>query len=332
MTPRSTQILRPTPANLDRLARELQRGGIVGVPTETVYGLAANALSAGACRKIFRAKGRPATDPLIVHIAHRRQLAEICDVNPAAERLMRAFWPGPLTLVLPKNPGIPDVVTSGRPSVAVRMPAHRVFRTLLHRTGLPLAAPSANPFGYVSPTTAAHVVDGLKGKVGFVLDGGPCRIGLESTIIDVRDPAHPVLLRPGAITAAMLSRVLGVKVTRPGATKPAASAPRGQLAPGMLLQHYSPHTPVTLHSRIDFAPAAGEVALLLRARPRGRRNAQVFCLSPSGSLAQMAKRLFAQLRTLDQGGYRRIHVELARGHGLADAINDRLRRAAAKRG
>jgi L-threonylcarbamoyladenylate synthase len=331
MTPRSTRILRPTPANLDRLANVLQRGGIVGVPTETVYGLAANALNATACRKIFRAKGRPATDPLIVHVAHRKQLAELCTVNLAAERLVRAFWPGPLTLVLPKLANVPDVVTSGRPSVAVRMPAHRVFRRLLRRTGLPLAAPSANPFGYVSPTTAAHVVDGLNGKVGFVLDGGPSRIGLESTIVDVRDPAHPVLLRPGAITAAMLSRVLGVKVTRPTAHATAADSRKGQLAPGMLLQHYSPHTPVTLHERIDFTPAPGEAALLLRTRPRGRRNPQVSCLSPSGNIAQMAKRLFAQLRAFDQGGYRHIHVELARGHGLAEAINDRLRRAAAKR-
>jgi L-threonylcarbamoyladenylate synthase len=331
MTPRATRILRPTPANLNRLARVLQRGGIVGVPTETVYGLAANALSAPACRKIFQAKGRPATDPLIVHVAHRRQLAELCDVNPAAERLMRAFWPGPLTLVLPKHATVPDVVTSGRPSVAVRMPAHRVFRTLLRRTGLPLAAPSANPFGYVSPTTAAHVVDGLNGKVGFVLDGGASRIGLESTIVDVRDPAHPVLLRPGAITAAMLSRVLGVKVKRPAAQAAASASRKGQLAPGMLLQHYSPHTPVTLYERIDFTPAPGEAALLLRARPRGRSHSRIFCLSPSGNLAQMAKRLFAQLRTLDHGGYRHIHVELARGHGIAEAINDRLRRAAAKR-
>lgn len=330
MTLRSTQILPSTPANLQRLAGVLKQGGIVGVPTETVYGLAANALSAPACRKIFRAKGRPATDPLIVHVANRSQLEQLCTVNPAAERLMRAFWPGPLTLVLPKLRAVPDVVTSGRPSVAVRMPAHRVFRALLRRCGLPLAAPSANPFGYVSPTTAAHVKEGLQGKVGFVLDGGACRIGLESTIVDVRDPSHPVLLRPGAITAAMLSRVLGVKVAKPAPQAPAAVR-KGLLAPGMLLQHYSPHTPVSVHPRIDFVPAAGEAALLLRACPRGRRHPRVFCLSRSGSLAQMAKRLFAQLRALDRGGYTRIHVELARGHGLADAINDRLRRAAAKR-
>jgi L-threonylcarbamoyladenylate synthase len=331
MTARSTRILRPTPANLNRLAGVLQRNGIVGVPTETVYGLAANALSAQACRKIFKAKGRPATDPLIVHLAHRRQLDALCTVNPAAERLMRAFWPGPLTLVLPKLPAVPDVVTSGRPSVAVRMPAHRVFRALLRRCGLPLAAPSANPFGYVSPTTAAHVVDGLNGKVGFVLDGGPSRIGLESTIVDLRDPAHPVLLRPGAITAAMLRRVLGVKIALPKTKAAAAITRRGQVAPGQLLQHYSPHTPVTLHDRIDFEPAPGEATLRLRAQPRGRRHPHVFGLSASGNLAQVAQRLFARLRELDHGGYNRIHVELARGHGLAAAINDRLRRAAAKR-
>jgi L-threonylcarbamoyladenylate synthase len=209
------RVFRGTPANLARLARALQRDELVAVPTETVYGLAGNALSPRACEAIFQAKGRPSNDPLIVHIHRLAQLDALAHRNAAVGPLARAFWPGPLTLVLPKKAAVPGIVTSGLPSVAIRMPAHRVFRALLKLCGLPLAAPSANPFGYVSPTSPAHVLDGLGTKIRHILDGGPAAIGLESTILDIRDPRRPAILRPGAISAADIGRVLGARVRLP---------------------------------------------------------------------------------------------------------------------
>ena len=173
------RIFRSTPRNLAMLARKLQNGALVGVPTETVYGLAANALDSVACRSIFRVKGRPSTDPLIVHIHNHDQLTSIATTNPVAELLANQYWPGPLTLILPKKPCIPDIVTADLDSVAVRMPSHPIMRRLLRECGLPLAAPSANIFGYVSPTTADHVKTGLGRKIGYILDGGPAQIGLE---------------------------------------------------------------------------------------------------------------------------------------------------------
>ena len=224
---------RGTKADLQFLARRLRAGDLVAVPSETVYGLAADALSAKACRKIFNAKGRPSSDPLIVHVGSIAQAASIAEIGPAARKLMRQFWPGPLTLVLPKKPVIPDIVTSGRPSVAVRMPAHPLFLKLLAETGTPLAAPSANPFGYVSPTTARHVQDGLGKRIKYILDGGPCEVGVESTIVDLRDPQRPRLLRPGQVTKADLERVLRKQVVRGPATalEPNASAHIGLLQP-----------------------------------------------------------------------------------------------------
>src|SRR5688572_850583 len=185
MKRREARIFTGTERNLVFLARQLQRGELVAVPTETVYGLAGNALDPRACRKIFRTKGRPAEDPLIVHIHSLTQLELICHPNPAALQLANAFWPGPLTLVLPKKASVPDLVTAGRGSVAVRMPSHRLFRRLLKLADLPLAVPSANPFGYLSPTRAEHVQAGLGSKIQYILDGGPTRIGVESTIVDL---------------------------------------------------------------------------------------------------------------------------------------------------
>jgi L-threonylcarbamoyladenylate synthase len=325
------RIFSGTPRNLNRLAGVLRSGRLVAVPTETVYGLAANALDARACARIYAAKGRPATNPLIVHIADRAQLDALAFVNDAALKLAAAFWPGPLTLVLPKRPVVPDLVSAGLPSVAVRLPAHPLFRRLLRLTGRPLAAPSANPSGYVSPTTAEHVRAGLGAKIGHILNGGPCPVGLESTIVDVRDPLKPRLLRPGAITRAQIEKTLGVKVAlgpRPG------RAHTPQLAPGMLRRHYSPRTPVTLHSRLSPGdPAHGPVheAWVFLARPPGPRRANIFWFDARGDLRGVARRLFSVLRQLDGAGFRRIHVELAPDHdGLAHAINDRLTRAAAR--
>ncbi len=327
----TARVCRGTPRDLARLARALRRGELVAVPTETVYGLAANALDARACRKIFTAKGRPANDPLIVHLHSVDELARVAVPNAAALVLAKKFWPGPLTLVLPKKPVVPDVVSAGLPSVAVRVPRHPLFRRLLKLTGLPLAAPSANAFGYVSPTTAAHVLAGLGTKIRHVLNGGPAAIGLESTIVDLRDPARPTLLRPGAITRVQLQRALGHRVlTAKTARHPARGA---QLAPGLLARHYSPRTPVVLHPRITARQLrAGDPreAWLLFAKPRARSGANVRWLDARGHLRGAARNLFGALRALDAGGYRRIHVELVPGSGLADAINDRLRRAAAR--
>lgn len=328
---RVARTLRGTPRNLALLARTLQAGDVVAVPTETVYGLAANALSASACQKIFRAKRRPATDPLIVHLASARELESVAEPNAAALALAAAFWPGPLTLVLPKKKSVPAVVTSGRDSVAVRVPAHPLFRALLRRAALPLAAPSANPFGYVSPTTAEHVLDGLGARIPYILDGGPAAIGVESTIVDIRDPRRPRLLRPGAITRGQLESVLRTRVIVP-ARRPTAADTAAQLAPGMLTRHYSPRTPVILARTVaGWQPAeAPKEAFVFLRKPPGRHPANVFWLDPRGDLRGVARRLFATLRALDRGGFRRIHVELASGDGLAHAINDRLQRAAAK--
>jgi L-threonylcarbamoyladenylate synthase len=326
----SAKILPGTPASLGRLARLLAKGDIVAVPTETVYGLAGDATSAAACRRIFAAKGRPSTDPLIVHIAGIRQLSRVAHPNPAALKLARAFWPGPLTIILPKTDAIPDAATANLPSVAVRMPSHPLFRRLIRLAGVPLAAPSANPFGYVSPTTAAHVMKSLGKRIRYILDGGPSRIGVESTIVDLRDPKHPVLLRPGAITRSQLSKVLGIPVA---VRRPKKSGSHAQVAPGQMERHYSPRTPVLLHARLSRSAAAkGDTrdAWLFVSKPMGAPLANVFWLDAKGDLRRVSRRLFAALRELDEGGYRAIHAECPKGTGLAEAISDRLTRAASR--
>jgi L-threonylcarbamoyladenylate synthase len=329
----TAKIYLPTPANLRYLAGRLRAGELVALPTETVYGLAADALNPAACRRIFRAKGRPTADPLIVHVRSVNQAKSIAEMNPAALRLAAAFWPGPLTLVVPKKAVVPGIVTAGRNSVALRQPDHPIARRMLALTPHPFAAPSANPFGYISPTTAEHVQTGLGGRIRHIIDGGACPIGVESTIVDLRDPERPRLLRPGRVSRAQIERALGRKL----AAGPAGSdrpTRRGLIAPGRLARHYSPHTPLVLHTRIAESAArrspANEAWLFLR-RPR-LAGPHIFHLDKRGRLPEAARRLFAILRQLDAGPWRRIHVELARGAGLAEAINDRLRRAAARPG
>lgn len=339
--PSLPRILRPTPVNLARAAAVLRRGGIVGVPAETVYGLAADALDAEACAGIFRAKGRPTTDPLIVHLASARDLTSVAVPNAPALALAAACWPGALTLVLPKRSCVPDLVTAGKPTVAVRVPDHPVFRKLIRLTGRPLAAPSANPFGYISPTTAAHVRDGLAGTaLRHVLDGGECPVGVESTIIDLTHPDQPRLLRPGGMAVEMIEAVLGRPVTRPARSCARIRAGVAAPAPGMLAQHYSPRTPLTLHERLDdkaLGKLRDDEAVLLLRRPSSplppALAARVRWLSESGELAVIARHLFAALHALDDAGWRRLHAECPAGvEGLAPAIRDRLTRAAAKRG
>ncbi|MEO6569735.1 MAG: L-threonylcarbamoyladenylate synthase [Opitutaceae bacterium] len=331
--PRRARVYRGSARNLAQLARLLRAGELVAVPTETVYGLAANALDARACRKIFAAKGRPANDPLIVHLADAHDLPRIALPNAPALRLAKKFWPGPLTLVLPKTELIPDVVSAGLPSVAVRVPSHHLFHRLLKLAGIPLAAPSANRFGYISPTTAAHVRDGLGQKIAHILDGGPCTIGLESTIVDLRDAQRPRLLRAGAITHQQLEETLGMRVVRPRVAAHRDSRSTAQVAPGLLSRHYSPKTPLILHAHLGRAGADLDEAWLFLAKPILRTRAlpkNIFWLDPHGDLRGVARRLFAALRKLDDGRFKKIHAEFVQGGGLADAINDRLRRAAAK--
>jgi L-threonylcarbamoyladenylate synthase len=323
------KIYRGTPRNLAFLANALRAGGLVGVPTETVYGLAANALDAAACRAIFVAKGRPTADPLIVHIHSLAQLSGVAVPNESALKLAGAFWPGPLTIVLPKRAIVPGIVSSGLDSVAVRMPRHPLFRRLLKLSGVPLAAPSANLFGYVSPTSAEHVLAGLGKKISYILDGGPSHIGVESTIVDLRDENVPRLLRPGAVTQGDLERVLGVSVE----AQRKRAATRAQVAPGLLRRHYSPRTPSVLHEYLSTDPAAGfpaEEAWLFITKPRTVVGKNIFWLDGRGDLRGAARRLFSVLREIDAGDFTRIHFERAQGGGLADAINDRLLRAAGR--
>lgn len=319
------KIHAPTPANLRRLAGVLQEGGLVAIPTETVYGLAAHALDAKACRAIFRAKGRPANDPLIVHVLDLAHAEELAEFNAAARRVAQRFWPGPLTIVLPKKSCVPGIVTSGGPTVALRAPAHPLARKLLQLTGVPLAAPSANPFSYISPTTAAHVQQGLGDKIGHILDGGRCSVGVESTVLDLTHPARPRILRPGTITARQLARVLKRKV----ATKRrSATSSARLLAPGLLERHYSPRTPLRLTTRP--AGASPQTALIFLRRPAGKRSAHVFSLSQRGALGEIARNLYRVLRETDAGGYRAIQLEKlpATAGGLAAALKDRMKRAA----
>lgn len=324
----AARIFRDTARNLTFLGRQLRNGRLVAAPTETVYGLAANAFDAQACAQIFSAKGRPPTDPLIVHLLSVKDLSSVCQPNETAWLLARAFWPGPLTLVLPKTSAVPDIVTAGGSSVAVRVPSHRLFRRLLKAANVPLAAPSANPFGYVSPTTAKHVADGLGQKISFILDGGPTPIGLESTIIDLRKEQLPTLLRPGAVTREQIERILGrpIAILKRSSQTPVTEA---QAAPGMLERHYSPKTPISLYRKLIVRNKPDEAFVFFR-RPERKHGANIFWLDENGDLKAAGRRLFAILRELDKREFIHINIELAPGTGLADAINDRLRRAAAR--
>jgi L-threonylcarbamoyladenylate synthase len=304
----------------------IKTGGLVAFPTETVYGLGCDAMNPDAAAKVFEAKQRPQFDPLIVHIADRSQLDLVIASLPAlGRRLMDAFWPGPLTVVLPKQPAIPDLVTAGLSTVAVRMPNHPVAQALIREAGTPIAAPSANPFGYVSPTTAHHVVEGLGNNVDLILDGGPCPVGVESTIVSLAGP-QPELLRPGSITIEQLSAVVG-------SIRRSSSVNHTPVAPGQLSRHYATHTPLTIITSAGARPTLtdGERAGLLicsEAKTTGDRFAAVEVLSSSGDLREAARHLFAALRRLDSLGLDRIYAEPCKEEGLGIAIMDRLRRCA----
>ncbi len=305
----------------------LQRGELVAIPTETVYGLAGNALNEATVASIFEAKNRPTFDPLILHIAdwcHAERW--VLAIPEKAEALAKAFLPGPLTLLLPKRPVISDLVTAGSPFVAIRVPEHPMARKVLEALDFPLAAPSANPFGYISPTTAQHVAQQLGEKIPYILDGGPCQVGLESTIVGF-EANGSVVLRKGGIPIEAIEQVIGpVTVQEHSSSKPSA--------PGMLLSHYAPGTPLVLGDLRELAaqhPGAKIGVLAFQQPLPGLPDEQQIVLSAKGDFAEAAQHLFAGLRYLDGLNLDLILAELLPEVQLGRAINDRLRRAAAKR-
>jgi L-threonylcarbamoyladenylate synthase len=308
---------------LDEAMAVLAAGGQVAIPTETVYGLAAVATDAAAVLGVFARKERPRFDPLIVHVADVEQAWTVAEPTPAARLLAERCWPGPLTLVLRRRACIPDAVTSGLDTVGVRCPDHPLARELLRRLGKPLAAPSANRFGRISPTTADHVREQFGDSVG-VLDGGPCRVGVESTVLRL-EPA-PLVLRPGGLPVERIAALLGQPVAVAGREERAASLPRE--APGMLASHYAPRAPLRLTAPGVWPVAPGWARLAWTGAGLPDDGAPVRVLAADGDLATAAARLFAALRELDAAGPAGIVAETVPELGLGLAINDRLRRAA----
>jgi L-threonylcarbamoyladenylate synthase len=336
----STERLQADAPGIARAAELLRAGGTVAFPTETVYGLGANALNVSAVGKIFAAKQRPAWDPLIVHVESRAMLAQIVECGPeltrAAEALMDAFWPGPLTLLLPRSAAVPDAVTAGRPLVGVRIPLHPVALELIRLATVPIAAPSANRFGGTSPTTAGHVLADLDGRIDAVLDGGPTSVGVESTVFDV---AASAIYRPGAITAEMIARVLGRPVSSPSHAvtstgESAFEAPEGLLSPGMGIRHYAPRARLILvaDQRELLAEIAGhdaaEIGVMLPDGWDAGTAAALFPWGGWGDAETLARRLYSGLRTLDAHGVNVIVCPLPSMGGLGEALRDRLEKAA----
>lgn len=318
----------PTEEALHRAVEVLRHGGLLGLPTETVYGLAADAENELAVRRIFAVKGRPSTHPLIVHLASAEAVrAWVARLPPEAEALAAAFWPGPLTLVLPRSTRASDAVTGGQGTVAVRVPAHPVALAVLQAFGGGLAAPSANRFGRVSPTRAAHVVADLGSEVDFVLDGGPSSVGVESTIVDLSSP-EPALLRPGGVTLEALQSVLGRAVLRRVAGDVRAS--------GMLPSHYAPRAGLVLASRNEAPRLAAELQRAGRhvalCSPEAAGPSGVVHLRVPEGVTELARSLYALLRDVDAAGVDVAVVVVPEEAGLGLAVLDRLRRAAAPRG
>ena len=316
----------PPWTSVSEAARLLKAGEVVAIPTETVYGLAGNAFDPGALAKIFAAKERPTFDPLIVHIADIAQLTEVArDIPDSAYKLAEAFWPGPMTIILPKKDCIPDLCTSALPSVAVRFPSHPVAQAIIKESGLPLAAPSANLFKHVSPTTAEHVAAQLADRIAGIVDGGPCSVGVESSIISLAGET-PTVLRPGAITPEMFAKVLGDVAIKESTSKPG----QPMLAPGQCDTHYRPQVPLyygeipvgyTLpeHTvRIAFGTQAGPIPATVN-------------LSATGDMVEATSKLYAFMHDLDKTEYDLILVDPIPNTGVGMALNDRLKRASIKK-
>jgi len=314
-------ILKADMAAYEKGAKRIAAGGLVAFPTETVYGLGADAGNGEAVARIFEAKARPRFNPLIVHVTSKRAAARLAELSPTAERLADAFWPGSLTLVLPRKPEaeLSDLVTAGLDTVAIRVPAHGIAREFLNTVERPIAAPSANRSGRVSPTTAAHVEADLDGAVDLIIDGGPCPLGVESTIVAVEGETVR-LLRPGGATVEDIERVLGYPMEKDA---PAEDRPT---APGQLRSHYAPRLPVRLNAR----SVKGTEALLAFGKPL-EGAAATLNLSEEENLTEAAANLFSMMRQLDDKRFSAIAVMAVPANGLGLAINDRLQRAAAPR-
>ncbi len=323
----TTAIIPAGDAAVTAAARALAAGGLVAFPTETVYGLGADATNAKAVALLYEAKGRPAFNPLISHVADLEAAQKIARFDDTALKLAQAFWPGPLTLVLPKTAdcAVAELATAGLDTIAIRIPSHPVARAILAAFGRPVVAPSANLSGHVSPTTAAHVRADLDGRIDLIVDGGPVEVGVESTIVGCFET--PMLLRPGGLPREDIERLLGRALTQ---APPDAESSSGQpLAPGMLASHYAPRTLVRLNAD---SVAPDEALLAFGAPVAGAESASsVMNLSPQGDLDEAAANLFGYLRALDAKAARTIAVMPIPNHGLGEAINDRLRRAAVER-
>lgn len=320
-TGRDMTLIPATDRNIRRAAQALREGELVAFPTETVYGLGTDATNGEAVAAIFEAKGRPHFNPLIVHVANLEEARKYAVFSNAAEQLAQAFWPGALTLVLPKlaDSPIADLTTAGLDTIALRAPAHPVAQALLEAAGVPIAAPSANRSGHVSPTLAAHVEADLGKHAAFILDDGPAQLGLESTVIDASS-GNPVLLRPGAIPRAEIEAQFGMTLGEAGATERPTS-------PGQLASHYAPRASL----RLDATETRDGEALLAFGAEVPVHKGPCINLSSKGDLREAAAKLFAALRELDASGARNIAVMPIPTQGLGEAINDRLKRAAAPR-
>lgn len=320
-----TRVLKANPASIAAAAAALRQGALVAFPTETVYGLGADACHGEAIARLYAAKGRPAFNPLIAHVVDVAAAAGLAVFDADAEKLAAAFWPGPLTLVLPKRPDCPvaDLALAGLDSIAIRVPSHPTARALLAAFGGPVVAPSANRSGHVSPTSAAHVLADLRGRIELILDDGSCDVGVESTIVALL--GEPTLLRPGGLPREEIERVLGHALASPLADE-ADDAPQKLevIAPGMLASHYAPKAKVRLEAD---APRPGEALLAFGDAPKF--DGTTLNLSPRGDLIEAAANLFSHLRALDASGATSIAVMPVPHEGLGDAINDRLARAAA---
>jgi len=320
-----TRVAKANDAAIAEAVACLQAGGLVAFPTETVYGLGADASNAPAIAKLYQAKGRPSFNPLIAHVADKEVAEKLGRFTADARRLAAALWPGPLTLVVPKDADCPvaDLATAGLDSVGLRVPGHAIAQKLLAQFGGAVVAPSANRSGHVSPTTAAHVVADLGARIDLIIDGGATPVGVESTIVSCLE--EPTLLRPGGVPREAIERVLGHRLADPAGTPASEHRP---LAPGMLASHYAPHTPLRLNA---VKAQAGEA--LLAFGPTGPASLggaiKILNLSERGDLIEAAANLFSHLRALDAAGARAIAVMPIPMQGLGEAINDRLQRAAA---
>lgn len=312
-----------TGKDINKAKELLTAGELVAIPTETVYGLSGNALNLTSVTRIFEVKNRPRFDPLIVHVSDIGAAAMYVENVPElAHKLVARFWPGPLTLLLKRKPIIPDLVTSGLPTVGIRCPNHPLTQSLLRQLPFPIAAPSANPFGYVSPTTPEHVAEQLGDKIPYILDGGACQVGIESTIIGF-DSGLPIVYRLGGLTIEAIESVVGKVYANGHSTS-------NPVAPGQLQQHYSPSTKIVVGNieELLLKHANEEVAVLSFQKSYPVKHQEI--LSLTGDLDEAAQHLFAAMRTLDRLSVSLILAEQVPNHGLGRAINDRLQRAAAR--